>query len=210
MSPLSWAYPNQPYVSEYNPKKSTELLKKLGWVLNSKTGLIEKDGEAFSFTLLTNKGNKDREKAAQKIKQFLKIIGIDMSIQLMEWNAFIQILSNRKDPKPFDACLLGWSLGLDPDGYSIWHSSQYPNGFNFVGYKNKMVDQLLVKGRLETNQEKRKIIYEKLFNQIGKDKPYIFLFFPESIVGINKRVKGLSKPGPAGLFNPIENIFVTE
>jgi len=40
--------------------------------------------------------------------------------------------------------VLGWSLSLDPDQYSIWHSSQTkPGQFNFINYSNPQVDKLL-------------------------------------------------------------------
>ena len=94
----------------------------------------------FSFKIITNKGNKDRETAAGLIQANLKDIGIDVSIQLMEWSSFIAIVNSNKDPKAYDAVILGWSLGLDPDSFNIWHSSQYPTGFNFIAYNNKLVD----------------------------------------------------------------------
>ena len=63
-------------------------------------------------------------------------IGIEVKIQLLEWSSFIKIVNANQSPKEYDAVILGWSLGLDPDGYSIWHSTQYPQGFNFIGYNN--------------------------------------------------------------------------
>ena len=36
----------------------------------------------------------------------------------------------------------------------------------------------------------------------------IFLFFPEANIGVYEYVKGLSKPGPAGLFNVIEGVYM--
>ena len=209
-SPELWAYPQQSSIVtyEYNAQKATQLLTSAGFVMNSKTGILEKDGVPFKFSLITNKGNKDREKTAQILQQFLKKIGVDMSIQLLEWSAFLKIVNAQEDPKPFDAVILGWSLGLDPDGYSIWHSSQYPQGFNFIGYNNKTVDQLLEKGRSEVVREERQLIYKDIFNSIATDVPYVFLYYPESIVGVNNQVKGLSKPGPAGLMNRIEGIYL--
>ena len=101
-------------------------------------------------------------------------------------------------------------IGLDPDSYSIWHSSQYPRGFNFVGYTNPKVDKLLEKGRTTLNKSKRKKIYQTIYQDIANDVPYLFLYFPETILGINKRVAGLSKAGPTGVMNPIENIYLVE
>ncbi len=210
-SPSLWAHPptENRLSFSYDPAKSKALLESAGYRWNPQSGLMEKNGTPLRFTLLTNKGNKIREQAAQIIQQQLKAVGVGVDIQLLEWKSFIKILNDPSGPKKFQAAMLGWSLGIDPDAYSIWHSSQYPKGFNFIGYKNPKVDRLLNEGREELDREKRKIIYHELFNEIGKDVPYLFLFNEDSLVGINKRVFGLSKPGPAGLFNKIENVFVT-
>ena len=211
VSPVSWAYPNPAFPGlDYDPEKSKELLAKAGFTLNPDTQILEKDGKPFSFTLLTNQGNKDREKAAQLIQRYLKNVGIDMKIQLMEWSSFIKIINGPEDPKPFDAVILGWSLGIDPDGYSLWHSSQYPNGFNFVGYSNPLVDKRVVEGRLTLDTQKRAEIYKDLYTQIAKDLPYVFLFYPEVVTGVTQRIQGLSDPGPAGLMNPIEAVYIQD
>jgi peptide/nickel transport system substrate-binding protein len=209
ISPVSWAYPKESFdYYPYNKKKSKQLLKEAGLETFNNTNILHKNGRQFSFTLITNKGNKDREKTAQLIQSFLSVLGIKVNIQLMEWSSFVKLLNSPQDPKPFDAVLLGWGLSLDPDCYSTWHSSQYPKGFNFIDYNNKAVDKLIAQGRTEMNVAKRKAIYQKLFPMIAEDVPYLFLYYPDTIVAINKRVKGLSKPGPAGLLNPIEDIYL--
>ena len=206
-SPVSWAYPSDESGFEYNPEKSQQLLKEMGYSFNEKTKLMEKAGQPFEFDLITSKSSKISEKMAQVIQRYLLDVGIKMNIQLMEWKSFLKIL-NGKPPKKFDAVMLSWSLGVDPDAYSIWHSTQFPVGFNFVGYSNKDVDKLLEQGRLEFDQMKRKEIYNRLFRMISEDVPYVFLTHSESLVAINKRVQGLSEPGPTGIMNPIENVFI--
>lgn len=210
-SPVSWAYPEGMSFNkyQYNLVRSRDLFEEAGFVLNPKTQLLEKNGKVFEFTLITNKDNKDRERTAQIIQQFLKMVGIKVNIQLMEWASFIKIVNAPVNPKKFDAVILGWSLGLDPDGYSIWHSSEYPKGFNFIAYNNPIVDDALIKGRLETDKEKRKLIYKDMYREIAKDLPYIFLYYPQTLSGMNNRVKGISKPGPGGLLNRIENVITT-
>ena len=166
-APILWSYPTHFNIEthQYNPKKSHQLLKDAGFQLNPKTKILEKNGIPFEFTIMTNKGNKDREKTAQIIQRFLKEIGIVVHLQLMEWSSFIKVINEPIHPKKFDAVILGWSLGLDPDGYSIWHSSQYPKGFNFIGYKNLIVDDLLQKGRLAIKKQQRKIMKKKIQHQ---------------------------------------------
>ena len=209
-SPEMWTFPKSPFSYSFDVKKAKGILYNQGYRLNKKTKLLEKNNQPFEFKIITNKGNKDREKAAILIQKDLQELGIKVSIQLMEWSSFIAILNGQDSPKDYDAVILGWSLGLDPDAYSIWHSSQYPKGFNFIGYNNKLGDSYLIQGRLELDREKRKQLYQSMYEEIAKDVGYVFLYYPESLIGINKKVKGLSPVGPAGLFNPIESIYLSD
>ncbi|MFA5034883.1 MAG: hypothetical protein WC500_03800, partial [Candidatus Margulisiibacteriota bacterium] len=124
--------------------------------------------------------------------------------------ALLKIINAPKGPKDFEAVLMGWSLGLDPDAYSIWHSSQYPAGFNLNKYDNKKVDELLKAGRTTIDRNGRKKIYAQIWREIAADQPYIFLWYPKALSGVRDRVGGLSKPGPAGLFVHLEKIFIKQ
>ncbi|MFH2034588.1 MAG: peptide-binding protein, partial [Candidatus Margulisiibacteriota bacterium] len=143
MSPVSWAYSNDVARYKYDIKKAKQLLKKAGYE------------KGFEFTCLINQGNKEREKAAIILQQQYKKIGVKMKIRVLEWSALLKIVNN-PGPKDFDAVIMGWSLGIDPDSYSIWHSSQYPKGFNFVHYSNPEADKLLELGRTTIDQNERK------------------------------------------------------
>ena len=73
---------------------------------------------------------------------------------------------------------------------------------------NKDADALLEKGRVELNQEKRKKIYANFYNIVSEEAPYVFLFHPQSTVAVHHYVKGLSKPGPAGILHNIEGVYI--
>jgi peptide/nickel transport system substrate-binding protein len=194
-APVSWAYSDDVYRYGYDPQKAKELLKEAGV-------------RDLEFTVLVNHGNKDREKAATILQQQFKRVGVKMDIRVLEWSAMLKVINARKDPKDFDAVIIGWSLGVDPDSYSIWHSSQYPGGLNFIGYDNTEVDRLLEAGRVEQSKSGRKKIYAKMYREITKDAPYIFLWYPQVLTGVRSRVGGLSEPGPAGLFLDIEKVYI--
>jgi peptide/nickel transport system substrate-binding protein len=194
-APVSWAYSNKVPKYEFDPEKARRLLKEAGQ-------------ENLEFTILVNQGNKEREKAAVILQQQYKKVGVKVNVRVLEWSALLKIVNAPKDPKDFDAVIMGWSLGLDPDAYSIWHSSQYPRGFNFVKYNNSEVDKLLVEGRTTIKKDQRRKIYRQLWNLIAADQPYIFLWYPKTVSGIRERVGGLSKPGPAGMFLHLEKVFV--
>ena len=194
-APVSWAYSDRVTRYDYNPEKAKQLLKAVGQ-------------ENLEFTILVNQGNKEREKAAVILQQQYKKVGVRVNLRVLEWSALLKIVNAQKDPKDFDAVIMGWSLGLDPDAYSIWHSSQYPQGFNFVKYNNPEVDKLLAAGRTTIKKSDRRQIYRQLWNLIAADQPYIFLWYPKTVSGIRDRVGGLSKPGPAGMFLHLEKVFI--
>jgi len=196
-APISWAYSDKVPKYKYNPEKAKKLLEEAG-------------ASDLEFTILVNQGNKEREKAAVVLQQQYKKVGLKVNIRVMEWSALLKIINVPKDPKEFDAVIIGWSLGLDPDAYSIWHSSQYPRGFNMIKYQNLEADKLLEEGRTTMKKNDRKKIYAKLWKTIATDQPYVFLWYPKAIAGVSERVGGLSKPGPAGLFLNIEKVFVTK
>src|SRR5207302_779084 len=97
---------------DYNQGKARELLKEAGWSDSDGDGILDKNGEKLSFVLLTNQGNKIREMVAQIVQQQWAEVGVEVTPRLMEWSAFIH---NYVETKKFDAVLLGWSLGVDPN-----------------------------------------------------------------------------------------------
>lgn len=205
----SWAYPTDiDSIHPYDPTESRKLLTEAGFVLNQRNGLRERAGRPLSFILMVPKGNLDRERSAEMIQRYLKAVGVDVSLQLTEFQSLTQALKAKQDPKPFDAAILGWSLGLDPDVYTIWHSKEYPGGFNFVGYNNPEIDALLSQGRTEMDREKRAEIYHLILRQLGEDAPYVFLYSPKANVAVHKRVTGLAAPSPLGIFLDIEDIDI--
>lgn len=207
MAPVSWSYSDDVSRFDYNPQKAQKILEGLGYK-KGQDGYLYKNGKRFEFTCIVNQGNKDRERAAVIIGQQLKKVGIKMDISVVEWAALLKILNNPNPKKDFDAIIMGWSLGIDPDSYSIWHSSQYPRGFNFIKYKNPKVDRLLERGRVELNKNKRKIIYGEIYKEISFDQPYVFLWYPKNVIAVSKKVHGLSRPGPAGVFVNMEKVWV--
>lgn len=200
-----WSNPDlQPY--PYDPQKARDLLKQAGFVDSDGDGILERDGKPFSFEIITNQ-NKEREKSAVLIQRRLKEIGIDVQIRAIEWASFISRFIKTGD---FDVVVLGWGLGLDPDQYNIWHSSQQaPGQFNFIGYHNPQVDKLLEQGRLELNPDKRQKIYHEFARVLLEDSPIVYLSAGYGLTAIHKRVKGIDNPAPpAGIGHNSEDWYI--
>jgi peptide/nickel transport system substrate-binding protein len=182
----------------YDPAKARQLLKEAGFTDTDGDGMLERDGKPLAFEIITNNGNKEREKTAVFIQRKLKEIGIDVSIRTIEWASFISRFIKTGD---FDVVILGWGLGLDPDQFNIWHSSQQaPGQFNFIGYNNPTVDRLLEQGRTELDPDKRKKIYHEFAKVLLDDSPIVYLSAGYGLSAIHKRVQGIIDPiPPAGV-----------
>jgi peptide/nickel transport system substrate-binding protein len=193
---VSWAYNPKAKSYNYDPELAKKMLAEEGWKDRNGDGILEKNAKPFRFTILTNQGNTERIRTAEIIQQNLKAVGIDVNIRVMEWQAFLEQI----DKRSFEAIILGWSMGRDPDLYDIWHSSKTKKGeYNFIGYKNSEVDRLLVKGRRTFDIEKRKKIYFRIHEILAEEQPYAFLYVPDALPIVHKRFKGI-EPAPLGIF----------
>ncbi len=169
----------------YDPEGALKLLKEAGWEKN-KDGLLEKDGKPFAFTLITNNGNPIRKNILTIAQDAWRKIGIDVKTDLVEWAVFIGKYVNKGN---FDALILGWSMGIDPDLYQIWHSSQSnENQLNFVGFINKEADDLIIKIRQEYDFDKQVGFSHRLHRIIAEEQPYTFLFVRKATAVLDKKI----------------------
>jgi ABC-type transport system substrate-binding protein len=169
----------------YDPAGALKLLAEAGWKPNAQ-GWLEKDGQRLQFTLITNSGNDIRKAILAIAQDAWKQIGIDVRTDLLEWSVFIQERVNKLD---FDALVLGWSMGIDPDLYQIWHSSQAgPHQLNFVGFNNEEADELIIKIRQEYNHGQQVRYCHRLHEIIAEEQPYTFLYVGKWTAVLDKRI----------------------
>jgi peptide/nickel transport system substrate-binding protein len=194
--PGTWAY--NPHIKDfdYNPERAVRLLAEAGWREKNSDGILVRNGKPFQFTILTNQGNDQRLKTAQIIQQRLRNVGIDVKIRVIEWASF---LNQFIDKGNFEAVILGWTIGQDPDLFDVWHSSKTgPKELNFIGFKNKEVDRLLEEGRSTFDVEKRKRCYFRIQEILADEQPYTFLYVPDALPVVSSRFHGI-EPAPAGI-----------
>ena len=169
----------------YDPAGALRLLAEAGWKRN-KEGWLEKNGKRLQFTLITNKGNNLRNAILATAQDAWKQIGIVVRTDVIEWAVFIQ---ERVDKADFDAVVLGWQMGIEPDLYQIWHSSQtHHYQLNFVGFKNPEADDLIIKIRQEYDHEKQVAYCHQLHEIIAEEQPYTFLYVTKWTAVLDKRI----------------------
>jgi peptide/nickel transport system substrate-binding protein len=133
-------------------------------------------GEGFAMELMVTNEFPETVTAAEVIAAQLGEVGIEVEIRTLDFSTW---LAEQGDGN-FDAFMLGWLGNIDPDGfYYAQHHSE--GGFNFHGYANPEVDELLDQGRTETDQDARKEIYDEAVEMIVDDASYIYFYNPDII-----------------------------
>ena len=169
---------------KYDPEKAIELLAKNGWVDKNKDGVLEKNNVKFDFYLYINSGNPRREYAAAIIKNNLKAVGINVTIQKFEMGTFVNGLMNRK----FNAWIAGWTIPVPIELNPYWNSDKEKGYLNFSSYHNDKVDSLLNKLKSRIPESEKISIYKKLQNIFYNDEPVTFLYWFDNIVACDKKL----------------------
>ncbi|QNO15690.1 hypothetical protein HYG86_13335 [Alkalicella caledoniensis] len=191
----SWAYSEEGLTKyDYDLEAAAALLDEAGWELSA-DGFRYKNGQKLSFELATNASNQMRVDVITIMQDELTKIGVEVRLEAMEWQAFLDHVTKEKDAHAF---VLGWNLAVDPDAYSIFHSAATSNN-NSIYYANEEADYWIMKGRNSLDIEVRKEAYAELAKILSHDLPYVFLFAPKSVDAIRTGIEGYTV-GQTGLF----------
>ncbi len=188
--PVSWAY-DPGGLTDYkrDVAKAKQLLEKAGAKMGSDGIYRWTDGSPMKMRIETNQGNNRRETILQVAQEQYKEIGIQVDPLLESFNQLL----DRTDPgTDYEGFILGWSLGADPNPYSIWHSSQTGKGqFNNVFYTNPEVDKALETNREgpDCSKEARKKANHAVDVALNQDAPYTFLLSPDTVGFSNKGLR---------------------
>ena len=159
-----------------NLEKAKELLKEAGYPNGFKAKLWTSD-------------NPSRRDMAIIIQDQLKQIGIDVTVETLEWGAYLDGTGRGEQ----EMYLLGWTtVTRDPDyGIAELTSTETQgNAGNRSFYSNPELDKLLKAGKIEMNPEKRKEIYKKAQEIIRRDIPMYMILYPTQAVATQKNIKG--------------------
>ncbi len=186
--PFVWAYDSTLQDLSFDPETAKRLLREEGWKDSDGDGILDHRGRKFEFTLCTNADNQLRKDVAVMVQAQLKKIGVDVKVELMEWNLLLEQVFTRKN---FDAVMSAWDADFTVNPAALWHSGAIENGYNFVSYRNVRVDELLEKGRTIVDRRRAEPLWHEFQKIIVEDCPYTFLFTPERLAAVNQRVQGV-------------------
>ena len=164
----------------YDPERAKKLLAEAGYPSGFSTTLwVPESGSGMQAPVAMS----------TVMQSNLKAVGVNVSLQTMEWGAYLAKLRTKEQ----ELFALSWMAGTeDPDMvmYPLLHSSQWtPVGPNRALYKNARFDTLLQQARLTTDQAKRAQLYREAQRVLVDDAPWVFVDHEIQIAALSKRVQ---------------------
>lgn len=168
----------QPY--PYDLAKAQQLLAEAGWTDTNDDGIVDKNGQALSFTIDTLEEHRN---LAEGVANLLNDAGIDASVRFWEFSVIKPMLIGGER----QAYLDDWGdSAFDPVGHfeAKWHGyvegASYGRG-NFSGFNNERVNELIKLGETTVDTAERQSIYDEAQQIIYDEAPAVFLILPEEI-----------------------------
>lgn len=183
------AYDQSLAQAAFNPMAASGLLDSDGWKLDSTSGIRVKKGQQLHFTLYAENLAENKLVSLELVKSWREA-GINARVSLQSSADLQRSITSRE----YDMLLYGISIGVDPDVFVYWDSSQddpRSNGLNFSGYKSKTADRALEAGRTRTEPALRVIKYKPFLQAWQQDSPAIGLYQPRYLYLTHGTVYGM-------------------
>ncbi len=191
VGPTVHSYPTTPKSLpgiSFDSANARRVLDSLGWRDTNGDGVREKNGRTLEFSMLVPNSSRSRERMAVLIQEQLRQVGVKATIESLDFPALMQ----RQSDRDFDTMLWAWQLTPSPSGLrQTWTSasSRTKSGSNFGSYENPHFDALVDSALAEFNPDRSKQVFARAYNVIIEDAPAIWLYEPETVIGIHGRIK---------------------
>jgi peptide/nickel transport system substrate-binding protein len=176
-----WYHPYAPY--GHDPDQARALLE-------------EAEVTDLTIDLMVTSEFPETVTSAQIIESQLGDVGITVEIRDEDFSTW---LADQGEGE-FDAFALGWLGNIDPDDfYYAQHHSE--GGFNFQGFADDEVDELLDAARVELDDDVRKELYDQAAERIVDLASYIYFYNPDIVEAWSPAVQGyVTRPDQATRF----------
>jgi peptide/nickel transport system substrate-binding protein len=177
----------------YSPDAALKALQSEGFRLENGT-LKDKDGNAVVFSIITNAGNKSRERMAVLIQDDLQKIGIHVNVVTLDFPSLIERMTRSFD---YEAIILGLTnVDLDPNGeMNVWLSSSDSHQWNPQQKTPETlweaeIDRLMRAQASTSDMKKRKEAFDRVQEIVVDQEPFIFLINKNALSAVSANVHG--------------------
>lgn len=161
----------------YDPELANKLLDEEGWIRGA-GGQRFKSGQPLAFDL-SSQDTQNYSVAAKFLQEEWARIGVKVTVNYYDGDELQGGIIGNHD---YGILLYGISLGVDPDMFAYWDSSQASitsqGHLNLSEYKSSIADQALQAGRTRADPKLRAIKYEEFLKAWRKDAPALALYQP--------------------------------
>jgi peptide/nickel transport system substrate-binding protein len=177
----------------YNPDEALKELQADGFRMEN-GALKDKDGNEVVFSIITNAGNKYRERMAVLIQDDLQKIGIHVNVVTLDFPSLIERMTQSFD---YEAIILGLTnVDLDPNGeMNVWLSSSENHQWNPQQKTPETtweaeIDRLMRAQASSSDLKKRKEAFDRVQEIVVEQEPFIFLINKNALSAVSAAVHG--------------------
>ncbi|HVN19727.1 MAG TPA: ABC transporter substrate-binding protein [Terriglobales bacterium] len=182
-------------VPQQNTAQALQLLREDGFQLKAGR-LSDRHGHPVEFSIVTNAGNRMRERMATMIQADLKGIGISVNVVTLDFPSLIQRITETFN---YEAALLGMTnMELDPNTQmNIWLSSSDEHQWN-PRQKSPAtpweaeIDRLMRLQASTLNDARRKQMFDRVQEIVVEQAPFIYLVNKDTLVGVAPTLVGVT------------------
>jgi peptide/nickel transport system substrate-binding protein len=181
----------------HNPQAALERLKSDGFHLQNGT-LLDNSGNPVEFSIVTNAGNKARERMSVLIQDDLSKIGIKVNLVPLDFPSLIERITQKFN---YEAAMLGFrNIELDPNGQmNIWLSSAENHAWNPQQKSPETaweveIDKLMRVQASTADVKKRKAAFDRVQEIVYEQAPILYLVNQNALSAVSSSVAGAS-PG---------------
>lgn len=158
--------------------KAKSLLDQAGWTVpNGQSIRQNASGQQLELNVVTVKDT-TYEKILERLAGQWRQLGIKVSTDIKDpTNPTQDFVQATLQPRDYDVLLYKLVIGVDPDVYAYWHSSQSTRqGYNIANYRSNTADDALSSARTRSEPELRNEKYKDFATQWLKDAPAIGIY----------------------------------
>jgi peptide/nickel transport system substrate-binding protein len=177
----------------YTPQAALKTLEGNGFRLENGT-LKDLEGNAVVFSIITNAGNKYRERMAAMIQEDLQKIGVHVNVVTLDFPSLIERMTETFD---YEAILLGLTnAGLDPnEQMNVWLSSSQNHQWNPQEKSPETtweaeIDRLMRAQSSAAEANKRKECFDRVQEIAVEQEPFIYLVNRNALSAVAATVEG--------------------
>ncbi|MBI1269748.1 hypothetical protein GC174_04885 [bacterium] len=219
ISPVSPFFNNQLKGFEPDVDYAMELLKKSGFKKDAAGRLLDKEGHAVEFDLVTMSGGTFLPFIGETVREDLKKLGMKVNFQEINFNILMDKVHTSCD---WDAGIYALSGG-DPfepnDGANVYRSNGRlhlfdqrqpdPDGKILVEDAReweKRIDSIFSEGATTLDKNKRKELYDEFQKILYEQAPFVYLCDAMNIIGARNTIKNYQPTQLSQLVLGLHNI----